>query len=288
MTERAMPELISPDHTAVRVALWRALHLQLDLEPHVLQDALGLQLAAPADGWRERPDMHPIGTRRSRASIVGRARFIEDHVAEQAARGVQQYVILGAGLDTFAQRQPQLSARLRVFEVDRPGPQVWKRKRLSELGLRSPESLRFVPVDFEARDAWWQQLTAAGFDPRQPAIVASTGVSLYLTHEANLATLRQLAQLAAGSSFVMTFMLPVALIEPEEHIDRQHAERGARAAGTPFISFYTPDELLGHARSAGFREARHVSAGDLEQRYFAGRPDGLRPSSSEALVVAHP
>src|SRR6266516_1941141 len=144
------------DSTAVRVALWRALHVEIDPPPHVLEDELGLKLAAPDDGWRARPDMSAF-TRPFRASIVARARFIEDLVAEQAARGVVQYVILGAGLDTFAQRRPELASRLLVFEIDRPGPQAWKRQRLVDLGLGIPSFLRLVPVDFEAGDAWWQR-----------------------------------------------------------------------------------------------------------------------------------
>ena len=119
-------QVVAPDNTAVRVALWRALHVEVDSPPHVLEDEVGLKLAAPDDGWRNRPDMSPF-TRPFRASIVARARFIEDLVAEQAARGVGQYVILGAGLDTFAQRRLELSSRLLVFEIDRPGPQAWKR-----------------------------------------------------------------------------------------------------------------------------------------------------------------
>src|SRR5882724_13372153 len=113
-------QVAAPDSTAVRVALWRALHLEVDSPPHVLEDEVGLKLAAPDDGWRSRPDMSPF-TRPFRASILGRARFIEDLVVEEAARGVEQYVILGAGLDTFAQRRPEIAAKLRIFEVDRPG-----------------------------------------------------------------------------------------------------------------------------------------------------------------------
>ena len=108
--------------------------------------------------------MDPNCTSIFRAAIVARARFIEDLVVEQAARGVGQYVILGAGLDTFAQRRPKIASRLLVFEVDRPGPQAWKRQRLIELGFGIPAWLRFVPVDFEAGDAWWDTLAAAGFD----------------------------------------------------------------------------------------------------------------------------
>src|SRR5580658_3813040 len=138
----------APDSTAVRVALWRALHAEVDPPPHVLEDEVGLKLAAPDDGWRSRPDMSPC-TRPFRASIVARARFIEDLVAEQAARGVGQYVILGAGLDTFAQRRAEFASQLLVFEVDRRGAQAWKRQRLIDLGLGIPSFLRLVPVDFE-------------------------------------------------------------------------------------------------------------------------------------------
>jgi O-methyltransferase involved in polyketide biosynthesis len=102
----------APDSTAVRVALWRAMHVQVDPPPHVLEDEIGLQLVAPDDGWRARPDMDPAGTRGFRAAIVARARFIEDLVGGQAGHGVSQYVILGAGLDTFAQRSPELACRL--------------------------------------------------------------------------------------------------------------------------------------------------------------------------------
>jgi methyltransferase (TIGR00027 family) len=277
----------TPDSTAVRVALWRALHVEVDPPPHVLEDEIGLKLVAPDDGWRHRPDMDPHFTSRFRASIVARARFIEDMVVERAGRGVGQYVILGAGLDSFAQRRPEIASSLKVFEVDQPGPQAWKRQRLIELGFGIPEWLRLVPVDFEAGDAWWQRLAAAGFESGQPAIVASTGVSMYLTKDAIAATLRQIAALAPGSMLAMTFLLPLELADPEVRPGLQLAEKGARASGTPFISFFTPTEMLALARGAGFREVQHVSAATLAQRYFAGRTDGLRPpNNSEELLVA--
>jgi methyltransferase (TIGR00027 family) len=276
----------APDSTAVRVALWRAMHVQIDPPPHVLEDEIGLQLAAPDDGWRRRPDMDPHATSRARASIVARARFIEDLVVEQAGRGVSQYVILGAGLDTFAQRRPEIASRLRIFEVDQPGAQTWKRQRLIELGSGIPDWLRLVPVDFEAGWSWWERLATAGFDASQPAVVASAGVTMYLTRDAIAATLRQIAALAPGSTLAMTFMLPPDLVESDEQALRQATERAARAAGTPFISFLSPAEMLALARQARFRAVHHVSAASLTQRYFAGRTDGLRPSSSEELLVA--
>jgi len=276
-----------PDSTAVRVALWRALHVEVDAAPHVLDDKIGLQLAAPEGDWRRRPDMDPQFTRPFRASIMARARFIEDLVVEQVDRGVGQYVILGAGLDTFAQRRPEVASRLKVFEVDQPGPQAWKRERLIEVGFGVPPWLRLVPVDFEAGQSWREKLAAAGFDAGQPAVVASTGVSMYLTREANLATLREIAALAPGSTLATTFLLPLELADPEVRPGLELAEKGARASGTPFISFFTPTEMRALAREAGFKETRHVSAAALARRYFAGRTDGLRPpDNSEELLVA--
>ncbi len=277
---------VAPESSAVRVALWRAMHVQGDSRPHVIEDEIGLQLVAPDASWRQRPDMDPKGTRGFRASIVSRARFIEDLVVEQAGRGVSQYVILGAGLDTFAQRRPEIASRLKVFEIDQPGPQAWKRQRLIELGFGVPEWLRLVSVDFEAGVSWWERLLGAGFAPSKAAVIVSTGVSLYLTQEAIAATLRQVAVLAPGSVFAMTFTLPLDQIEPEDRPGYEMAQKGAKAAGTPFISFFTPPQMLALAREAGFKEARHVASATLAQRYFAGRADGLRPSSGEDLLVA--
>jgi O-methyltransferase involved in polyketide biosynthesis len=205
-------QVTEPDNTAVRVALWRAMHVRVDDAPHVLDDEIGLRLAGPADGWRERPDMDPVFTSGFRASIVARARFIEDLVAERAGHGTGQYVLLGAGLDTFAQRRPDLASRLAVFEVDQPGTQA--------------------------------------------------------------------------STVAMTFMLPLDLVDERDRQGWIMSENGARSSGTPFVSFYTPGEFLDLARVAGFRDVRHVSGRDLNDRYFAGRADGLRMSTGEDFLVA--
>jgi methyltransferase (TIGR00027 family) len=274
------------DHTAERVALWRALHVEVDAAPHVLEDEVGLQLADPADGWRERGDMHPRFTAGFRASIVARARFIEDLVTAEAARGAEQYVILGAGLDTFAQRRPEVAAKLTVFEIDQPGTQAWKRKRLMAAGYGVPEWLRLVPSDFETDDAWLRQLIAAGFDPARPAVIVSTGVSMYLSKESNAVTLRQVAGLAPGSTLAMSFLLPAELLDPADRPGLEMASQGAAAAGTPFVSFFTPDEIVALALASGFTSASHVSGTELGDRYFGGRPDGLWPSTGEDLVVA--
>ena len=277
----------APDSTAVRTALWRAMRVEHDAAPHVFTDEVGLALVAPEDdGWRARPDMHPQWTRTFRAAMVARARFIEELVEREAARGVDQYVILGAGLDTFAHRRPELASRLQVFEVDRPAPQAWKAQRLRALGFEVPAWLHLVPVDFEAGASWWDELVRAGFDPARPAVVVSTGVTMYLSRDAIAATLRQVAALAAGSTLAMTFMLPVELLAPEDRQAFEWAQQGAAASGTPFATVLAPHDVLALARAAGFATATHVSGPSLADRYFAGRADGLRPSTGEDFLVA--
>ena len=275
-----------PDSTAVRVALWRALHVEVDAPPPVLDDRVGLELVAPDEDWRARPDMDPGFSRGFRAAIVARSRFVEDLVIDEADAGVTQYVVLGAGLDTFVQRRPELAGRLRVFEIDQPGTQTWKRRRLAEIGYGSPGWLTFVPVDFEADDDWYARLVAAGFDAGAPAVIASAGVSMYLTDEANRQMLDRVAGFAPGSTLAMTFLLPTELLDAPDRAGLQASRTGARASGTPFVSFYSPDEMLALARDAGFLTVEHVSGRSLGDRYFSGRTDGLRPSTGEDFLIA--
>jgi methyltransferase (TIGR00027 family) len=263
------------------------MHVEIDDPPHVLEDEIGLALAAPGEDWRSRPDMHPEGTKVFRASIVARARFIEDLVLDRVDHGVGQYVILGAGLDTFAQRHPEMASRLIVFEVDQPGPQAWKRQRLVELGFGMPHWLRLVALDFEAGGDWLHALAAAGFDLSKPAVVVCTGVSMYLSKSAVTAMLAKAATLAPESAFAMTFLLPLDLADAEARPGLDMAEKGARASGTPFISFFTPSAMLTLGRAAGFKTVEHISAAALGGRYFAGRTDGLRPpNNSEEFLLA--
>lgn len=275
-----------PDNTAVRTALWRALHLQTDAPPYVFEDEVGLKLVAPDDDWRSRPDMSSF-TKPFRAAVLARARFIEDLVEEQMSSGVDQYVLLGAGLDSFAQRKPGLASQLRIFELDQPESHEWKRQRLLATGFGVADHLKLVPVDFEAGDNWLERLAASGFDAKRPAVVTSTGVSMYLTREAIMATLHQIATFAPGSTFVMSFLCPIEMLDPEIRIGVVRAAEGARASGTPWISFFKPDEIIALAREAGFTKVQHVSAAALAERYFSGRTDGLRPpNNSEELLVA--
>lgn len=282
MTQNLERTLSAPDNTAVRTALWRALHVQADAAPHILEDTIGLQLIAPAEGWEEQPDM--AYTRRLRASIVARARFIEDMVMDQASKGVTQYVILGAGLDSFAQRHTEMGARLQVFEIDRADMVAWKKQRLVDLGLDLPEYLHFVPVNFET-ESWFDQLLRSGFDPSQPAVIACTGVSIYLTREAIVTTLKQMTAMAPGSKLAMTFYLPIPLLDEEDQFMQAIGEKGAREAGTPFISFFTPEEVKTLAITIGFKDVNTISTREMNN-YFDARTDGLKPASGEVFLVA--
>ena len=275
-------EINEPDNTAVRTALWRALHVQTDAKPSILEDEIGLKLVAPPEGWQERPDMKY--TQRLRASVVARARFIEDLIIEQSKQGITQYVILGAGLDTFAQRRSDIVSNLRIFEIDQPETLAWKRQRLIQLGFGIPEYLHFVAVDFEIA-SWWNELLKAGFDHGKPAVVVCTGVSLYLTKEAINATLNQIASLASGSTLAMSFYLPLELLDEEDQPMQEIAEKGAREAGTPMISFFAPDEILTLADKTGFREIKVISTKDMEKLYFKNRVDKLLPASGEVFLV---
>ena len=273
----------APDSSAVRTALWRALHVEVDAPPHLIEDTIGLALAEPNPGWRDRPDMHPEGTRSYRAAIVARTRFVEDLLVEGDAT---QYVLLGAGLDTFAQRHAADAGRVHVFEVDQPGPQTWKRRRLDELGYGVPPHLHLVPVDFETDDDWWQALVDAGFDPGQTTVVYSSGVSMYISKDATTTTLGRLGGLAPGSTVVMTFMLPFDLVDEAERPALEGAARGARASGTPWISFYTPDEIATIAHEAGFPRVRCVPTTELAEPYLARRADDLHAAGGEAVLLA--
>ena len=273
----------APDSSAVRTALWRALHVEVDAPPHLIDDGIGLALADPEEGWRERPDMHPVGTSGFRAAIVARTRFVEDLVVDE---GIGQYVLLGAGLDTFVLRHPELSDRVDVFEIDRPGPQEWKRQRLDEIAHGVPDHLHLVPVDFESDDDWWRALLGSGFDAAARAVVSSSGVSMYITAAATAATLRRLSAMAPGSLVVMTFMLPLASLDDADRRGLEAAARGAEASGTPWISHFAPDEIVALAREAGFADVRYVPTDELADRYLADRSDGLRPAGGEGVLVA--
>ncbi|WP_461610617.1 class I SAM-dependent methyltransferase [Cytobacillus kochii] len=276
-----------PDHTAVRVSLWRALHLIVDEKPYIFQDNIGLKLISPNDDWQKRPDMDVTNTSAFRASIVARSRFVDDLVVEQCEKGVDQYVILGAGLDTFAQRHQELCPQLTIYEIDQVDTQLWKKRRLEETGYPIPDCLKFVSVNFEEKQGWLDQLKKKGFDDTKPAVVVSTGVTQYLTIDAIMDTLKMFSKLAEGSKLALTFLLPFEKIKKQdERKEVDEAEKGAKAGGTPFISFFTPSEMLALAEEAGLKDVTHLSSIDLKEKYFRERKDQLMLQGGEDFIIA--
>lgn len=272
------------DQIAIRDALWTSLHLHIDPSPHVFTDEIAEKIVGDKD-WRNRWDMNSDFSKTMRAMIVKRARFIEDLVIEEIQKGVSQYVILGAGLDTFSQRHPDLASKIDVYEIDRPGLQEWKRQRLTELGYTIGAKLHFVPVDFEAQKSWMEELVNAGFDASRPAIVASSGQAMYLTKEWNQSTLNQVARFVPGSTFVMSFLISPEELEEKELAETILIKKRAKEMGASFLCLFSPAELVSMAEKAGFKNCTYVPARKLNQLYFLKRPDRLNAGTAEGFLI---
>jgi methyltransferase (TIGR00027 family) len=208
---------------------------------------------------------------------------VEDRLAEAVANGVTQYVILGAGLDTFAYRNPFPS--LRVFEVDFPATQEWKRELLRDASIRIPDALRFVPLDFEHKTLS-EGLQSSGFDPTAPAFFAALGVVPYLTLGAFRATLKTVAQLPAGSSISFDYAFPPETLTPKRRAVFVGLSARVAAAGEPFRLFFTPPDLDRELSAAGFQRVVQVGAKELNELYFEKRADGLKLSASDIGKLA--
>jgi len=257
--------------TAFAVARRRAVHQILD-QPPVLNDPFAIPLLGPGFGFDRETEMHPF-SRAFRAFMAARSRYAEDHLAEAAARGVEQYVRLGAGLDTFAYRNP--FPLVRVFEVDFPATQEWKRALLAQAAIPLPAALTFVPLDFEHKTLA-AGLAESGFNAQRPAFFGWLGVVPYLTLEAFRATLETIAQLPAGAGVTFDYGVPRHSLSLLGRIafDRL-ADRVARA-GEPFRLFFTPEELDNEFRRAGFHRFEHRGSEELNALYFANRADVLK------------
>jgi methyltransferase (TIGR00027 family) len=267
-------------------AVARALHRE-DPPPWVLDDPLALPLAGDqgselARQLRSNMKTDELGS--FTRWVCVRARLTED-VVEQASRlGVNQFVILGAGLDSFAYRRHDLVDRLRIFEVDHPGSQEWKRHRLHELGIQRPNSLVYVPVDFE-RQTLRQGLASAGFDFAAQAVFSWIGVNVYLTLEAIRTTLATVASCAAGTQIVLTYDVPRAELS-ELGLRVQKALAGsASAVGEPFMTWFSESEIERLLHESGFVEVVHFGADEARRTYFPDRDD-VRFGGAQRLAIA--
>jgi methyltransferase (TIGR00027 family) len=264
-----------PSRTALRVALRRAAHQLHDEHPLVFEDPLAVPILGP--DARAELARTPDSDRRPfsaalRAFMVCRARFAEDTLAAAVRQGAQQYLVLGAGLDTFAYRNPYPSVK--VFEVDHPATQAWKRDRLQAASIAIPPSAQLVAVDFE-RQSLRDELTSAGFDFNAPTVTAWLGVVPYLTLEAFRATTHLLGSFAPGSGVVFDYSQPREVLSPVEQL--MHDSLAARVAqtGEPFRLFFTPESLSEELQQAGLQVVEDLDSSTINARYLAGRHDGL-------------
>jgi methyltransferase (TIGR00027 family) len=263
-----------PSITAQSTATLRAAHQLLD-RPRILHDPLALPiLGTQAEtSVRANPERHerlaPV-----RAFVAFRSRYAEDELARAVQRGVRQYVILGAGLDTFAYRSPHPGSRLRVFEVDHPATQAWKRGRLHEAGIAIPDSLTFAPIDFE-QHTLADGLRRAAFQTDEPAFFSLLGVVIYLTRDAVMETLKFVASLPSGSEIVFDYARPPPVLGDSERAAHDVLARRVAAIGEPWITYFDPPSLASELRHIGFTHVEDMGPEEAHARYFANRSDGL-------------
>lgn len=241
-------------------------------QPRVLDDPIALRLVGSGYPRLMERAMEPVG-RDFRAFMAVRSRYVEDQLAAAVAQGLTQYVVLGAGLDTFAWRNP--FPGLRVLEVDFPATQEWKRTMLSAAGLGLPENLTFVPLDFEHHTL---AEGLQGLTPGAPAFFGWLGVIPYLSLNAFRATLRTIGQMPAGSGVGFDYALPPETLGPEGRAAFQRLAERVAAAGEPFQLFLTPQEMEAELRAAGFNRVEQLDYEAINERYFKDRADGLKLS----------
>jgi methyltransferase (TIGR00027 family) len=272
-----------PSITAQRAALLRAAHQVLD-RPRILEDPLALRIiGAPAETALRADTQRNERLATLRAFVVLRSRYAEDELARAVQSGARQYVILGAGLDTFAYRNPHPG--LRVFEVDHPATQAWKRARLHAAGITPPDSLIFAPVDFE-QQTLADGLRRAGFRADEPAFFSLLGVAIYLTRDAVMGTLKLVASLPAGSAIVFDYALPSSALSENERARREALASRVAAIGEPWITYFDPSSLMSEIRQLGFTQVDDLGPGEANDRYFKDRTDGLRVGRSSHLMKA--
>jgi methyltransferase (TIGR00027 family) len=279
----------TPSRTAWRVALRRATHQVLD-RPVVLDDPVAIPILGEevAAALRDNPAAYERGPLDAylRAFMVARSRFAEDHLDAARDAGVTQYVLLGAGLDTFAYRQRRPDSALRVFEVDQPATQGWKRQLVAAARIPIPANLRYVPVDFE-HDRLDDSLAHAGFVAGAGAVFCWLGVTMYLTSEAIDATLRYIAASAGPHGGVaFDYSIDRALMTGSQLAVYDALAARVAAAGEPWVATFAPDALAARLRALGFATVEDAGAEELNARYFAGRADGLRVGGLARMMWA--
>jgi methyltransferase (TIGR00027 family) len=274
-----------PSRTALGAALHRAAHQIVDAPP-VFADPLALRIVGEeAEIALRRGEDPRVGRTALRAFIAVRSRFTEDCLDEAYERGVRQYVLLGAGLDTFAYRVESRYPGLAVFEVDHPATQGWKREQLAGAGISIPRSVTYAPVDFE-RETLTEGLRRAGLDFASPALFAWLGVTPYLTRDAVMATLAAIAGLARGCEVVFDYPEPAKKQAMASRLAHYALAARVAAIGEPFRSAFEPKELSQDLMRLGFSQTEDLGRDALNARYFANRADGLQLRGHAHLMHA--
>jgi|WetSurMetagenome_2_1015567.scaffolds.fasta_scaffold36402_4 methyltransferase (TIGR00027 family) len=275
-----------PSRTALGAAKHRAAHQLLE-QGRIFSDPLavrilGLDPGAIAEEARADPSRRGL-----RLFIAARAEFTEAALkAAVEQRGVRQLVVLGAGLDTFAYRNP--FAALKVFEVDHPATQAWKRRRLLEAGIDIPSALAFAPVDFEREDLM-ERLRAVGFDPGARAYFSWLGVAPYLTRRSVLETLRAIGGSPGGGEVVFDYSDPPETLDPERLAAHGRLAERVAAAGEPLLTHFEQDELAGELRLLGFSELEDLGPAGLLGRYLGpGRTSAIQDRGGHVIHAATP
>jgi len=278
--------------TTEGVAAARAYHL-LYQDPVVFEDPYAIQLTSHP--WRTILKIRALNWLLIRAlhhdilplwaEFFGRARYAEEQLDKALERGIDQYVLLGAGLDSFALRKKDLVRKLKVFELDHPLSQKSKRDRLVKLNIDLPDNLEFVPVDFE-KESVADALARSSYSNKKPAFFSWLGTIPYLTSEAVFSTFRSITSYATrGSEIVLDYFIPKELVEPSDVPLYEKIERMVARRGEPHTSSFDPRTFPQNVCELGFELVEHLPPTDQEERYFENRKDGLRPAS--AFYFAH-
>ncbi len=283
--ETSLAAVGQPSFSALTAAAARAAHLLVDGQPTIFADTLAAALlgdrAAELIAYHRLHGTHPVLSG-ARVQVTCRSRYAEGALARAAGAGVTQYVILGAGLDSFAYRGGLLAGRVRVFEVDHPASQGVKRAALAAAGIEVPGSVRYVPADL-ARDPLARCLAAAGFDAAAPAVIAWLGVTMYLTAEAVAETMTAVAGLAPGTELIADYLLPPDARDEAGALFGTLVAQASAEQGEPWRSFFTPGQMADLAGRAGFGAVRAVSQRDTIPAQLWQRADSLRPAKLAVL-----
>lgn len=277
--------------TAEAAAAFRAWHL-LHGNPTVYEDPFAIQLTSAS--WRSILNsriltwlviekllgpIQPVF-----AEVLGRARYTEDLLDEAIKNGVDQYVLLGAGLDSFALRRKDLEATLKVYELDHPASQESKKKRLRKLGLDLPSNVEFVSIDFD-KESLADGLKRSLYSNGRRAFFSWLGTTPYLTRDAVFQSLRFVASMAvAGSEIVFDYMIPKKFVPADDIPSVEALERSVRRLGEPFVSAFDPNVFPQDVCTLGFELVEQLSPKQISERYFTGRSDGLRPFPAVCFV----